>query len=56
MLLESSLPNLRFLDKSSEHVSTKSPIPDKPWKVIDSPPRATPSRVISAKPLVMSAA
>ena len=55
-LLANSLPNLLFLDKSSEQVSTRSPKPDNPTNVDSLAPSDFPSLVISANPRVISAA
>ena len=52
----SSTPTVRLRDRSPVAVSTRSPSPDRPMKVSASAPRATPSRVISARPRVTSAA
>ena len=49
-------PTRRFRLCSLVHVATRSPTPASPAKVSGSPPSATPSRVISASPRVMSAA
>ena len=52
----SSRPTWRLRDRSPVAVSTRSPRPDRPMKVSARAPSATPSRVISARPRVISAA
>ena len=52
----SSRPTWRLRDRSPVAVSTRSPRPDRPMKVSARAPSATPSRVISARPRVTSAA
>jgi hypothetical protein len=49
-------PTRRLRDRSPVQVSTRSPTPDSPRKVTGFAPKATPSRVISASPRVISAA
>ena len=52
----SSRPTRRLRDRSPVAVSTRSPRPDRPMKVSARAPSATPRRVISARPRVISAA
>ena len=52
----SSKPTLRLRLFGLVHVATRSPSPARPANVIGSPPSATPSRVSSASPRVISAA
>ena len=49
-------PNVRFRDSGELQVATRSPIPASPAKVCWSAPSAAPSRVISARPRVISVA
>src|SRR5215203_5718319 len=49
-------PTARLRLSEPVHVNTRSPIPARPAKVAGFAPSATPSRVISASPRVMSAA
>src|SRR6185312_3852061 len=51
-----STPSERLRLSCPVHVSTRSPMPASPANVAGSAPSATPSRVISASPLVMRAA
>src|SRR5437762_778863 len=51
-----AIPRLRLRDNAPVAVRIKSPMPASPAKVNGSAPRATPSRVISARPRVISAA
>src|SRR6266849_1865663 len=52
----SSTPSWRLRDRGPVAVRIRSPIPARPAKVCGSAPSATPRRVISAKPRVISAA
>src|SRR6266545_1823560 len=52
----SSTPRLRLRDRAPVAVRMRSPIPARPANVMASAPSATPSRVISARPRVISAA
>src|SRR5918998_3408237 len=52
----SSSPNVRFRDNGDEQVATRSPRPASPEKVYGSAPRAEPSRLISARPRVITEA
>src|SRR2546425_1193251 len=52
----SATPRLRLRDRGPVAVRMRSPMPASPAKVSGSAPRATPSRVISASPRVISAA
>src|SRR6266516_2652848 len=52
----SSTPSERFRDSGPVAVRIRSPIPARPANVAGSAPSATPSRVISASPRVISAA
>src|SRR3989475_7342083 len=51
-----AIPRLRLRDNAPVAVRIRSPMPARPAKVNGSAPRATPSRVISARPRVISAA
>jgi hypothetical protein len=46
-------PKVRLRESGDMHVATRSPSPARPAKVAGSPPRATPRRVVSARPRVM---
>jgi hypothetical protein len=46
-------PKVRLRDSGDVHVATRSPSPASPAKVLLSAPRASPNRVISARPRVM---
>ncbi len=50
------VPKVWLRDSGEEQVATRSPIPASPAKVYGSAPSATPSRVISASPRVISVA
>ncbi len=52
----SSTPTVRFRLRSPVHVRIRSPIPDSPASVRSPAPRASASRVSSARPRVMRAA
>ena len=54
--MASCSPTVRLRDRLPVAVSTRSPKPDRPMNVSARAPRATPRRVISAKPRVISAA
>ena len=51
----SASPTRRLREASPEHVSTRSPTPESPENVCACAPSATPIRVISASPRVISA-
>ena len=52
----SSSPNVRFRDSGDWQVATRSPSPASPANVYGSAPSASPSRVVSARPRVISEA